>query len=108
MARLVRRGEIWFYTFKHPDKQRPVLILTRQEVIELLHTVMVAPVTSTIRCAPSEVIIGIDEGLKNASVVNMDHVQTVEKSRLHRRVGTVGSEKMKAVCHALSITTGCS
>ncbi|MDE2962550.1 MAG: type II toxin-antitoxin system PemK/MazF family toxin, partial [Acidobacteriota bacterium] len=49
----IRRGEIWLYSFSRPDKPRPVLVLTRPEVIELLHTVMVAPVTSVIRGAPS-------------------------------------------------------
>jgi len=107
MAQRVKRGEIWFFVFKQPDKLRPVVVLTRQEVIELLHTVMVAPITSTIRGAPSEVIIGIEEGLKHDSAVNLDHVQTVEKSRLRRRIAEVGPEKMKAVCRALSIATGC-
>jgi len=69
MAERIKRGEIWQYSFPRPDKRRPVLILTRPEVIELLHTVMVAPITSTIHGAPSEVIIGIDEGLKQDSAV---------------------------------------
>ena len=106
MAQRVKRGEIWFFTFKQPDKLRPVLVLTRQEVIELLHTVMVAPITSTIRGAPSEVIVGIEEGLKHDSAVNLDHVQTVGKSRLRRRIAEVSPEKMKAVCRALSIAAG--
>jgi hypothetical protein len=54
MARDIVRGEIWQYAFTRPDKRRPVLVLSRQDVIGLLHTVMVAPVTSTIRGAPSE------------------------------------------------------
>ncbi|MBW8003579.1 MAG: type II toxin-antitoxin system PemK/MazF family toxin [Planctomycetes bacterium] len=103
----MKRGEIWFFTFKQPDKLRPVLVLTRQEVIELLHTVMVAPITSTIRGAPSEIVVGIEEGLKHDSAVNLDHVQTVEKSRLRRRIAEVHPEKMKAVCRALAIATGC-
>ena len=106
MAQRVKRGEIWFFTFKQPDKLRPVLVLTRQEVIELLHTVMVAPITSTIRGAPSEVVVGIEEGLKHDSAVNLDHVQTVGKSRLRRRIAEVSPEKMKAVCRALSIAAG--
>jgi len=107
MAGQVKRGEIWFFAFKRPDKLRPVLVLTRQEVIELLHTVMVAPITSTIRGAPSEVTVGIEEGLKHDSAVNLDHVQTVEKSRLRRRIAEVSPEKMEAVCRALGIATGC-
>ena len=102
------RGEIWLYTFKQPDKRRPVVILTREEVIPLLSTVMVAPVTSTIRGAPSEVIVGVAEGLKGDSAVNLDHVQTVDKTRLRKFVGTLDRGQMVEVCRALAIATGCS
>lgn len=107
MADRIIRGQIWQFAFSRPDKRRPVLVLTRSEVIDLLHTVMVAPITSTIRGSPSEVIVGIDEGLKQDSAVSLDHVQTVEKASLKRFVGTVGSQKMNAVCRALAIATGC-
>ena len=70
MDERIRRGDIRLFSFSRPDKRRPVLVLTRPEVIELLHTVMVAPVTSVIRGAPSEVIVGVDEGLKKDSAVN--------------------------------------
>ncbi len=108
MARTVNRGEIWMYRFQAPDKRRPVLVLSRQEVIPLLHTVMVAPVTSTRRGAPSEVAVGVDEGLKHPSAVNLDHVQTVERSRLTAYVGTVSADTMNEVCRALAIATGCA
>lgn len=107
MAREVRRGEIWRYRFKAPDKLRPVVILSRPDVIGLLHTVMVAPVTSTIRGAPSEVPVGVPEGLKHASAVNLDHVQTVEKARLTGYVGSLAPERMQAVCRGLAIAFSC-
>ncbi|HXH24522.1 MAG TPA: type II toxin-antitoxin system PemK/MazF family toxin [Vicinamibacterales bacterium] len=107
MARAVNRGEIWTYRFKAPDKRRPVLVLSRQDAIELLHTVLVAPVTSTVRGAPSEVVIGVDEGLKRESAVTLDHVQTVERARLVGYVGSLGPDKMRRVCRALAIATGC-
>ena len=107
MADRLERGQIWQYSFSRPDKRRPVVVLTRSEVIELLHTVMVAPITSTIYGAPSEVVIGIDEGLKRESAINLDHVQTVDKTKLTRFVGTLGPHKMKAVCRALAIAAGC-
>jgi mRNA interferase MazF len=107
VAREVNRGEIWSYRFASPDKRRPVLVLSRQEVIGLLHTVMVAPVTSTIRGAPSEVLVDADEGLKHPSAVNLDHVQTVEKSRLAGFVGSLGPRKMSEVCRALAVAVGC-
>ncbi len=108
MAERVSRGEIWLYTFKPPDKRRPVLVLTRQEVIGFLSTVMVAPITSAIRGAPSEVLVGVDEGLKIPSAVNLDHVQTVERRQLSQFIGSLSREKMTAVCRALAIATGCA
>lgn len=107
MAPRVSRGEIWLYTFATPDKRRPVLVLSRQKAIGLLRTVLVAPITSAAHGAPSEVQVGIEEGLKHDSVVNLDQVQTVDQTRLHHFVGTVGSEKMTEVCRALQIATGC-
>ncbi len=107
MARRIGRGEIWLYHFKTPDKRRPVVVLTRPEVISLLHTVMVAPITSVIRGAPSEVAVGVDEGLKQASAINLDHVQTVEQARLSTYVGQVGRDKMRQVCRALAVAVGC-
>ena len=108
MARAVNRGEVWLYRFKAPDKRRPVLILTRQEVIPLLHTVMVAPITSTRRGAPSEVHVGMNEGLKHDSAVNLDHVQTVERARLVTYVGSLSAARMREVCRALAVASGCS
>ena len=108
MARRVARGEIWSYRFKSPDKRRPVLVLSRPEVIPLLHTVMVAPVTSTRRGAPSEVSVGVAEGLKHDSAVNLDHVQTVQQQQLVGFVGTLSAAKMQQVCRALGVATGCA
>ena len=108
MARRVSRGDIWMYAFKAPDKQRPVVILSRQSVIPLLATVMVAPVTSTIHGVPSEVMVGIGHGLKQESAVNLDHVQTIDRSRLKRYVGHLDEEMMERVCAALAIATGCA
>ena len=104
----LRRGEIWQYRFKAPDKRRPVLILTRQEVLPLLNTAMVAPITSTIRGLPSEVPVGVDEGLKHPSAINLDHVQTVEQRHLHHYVGSLGEATMHQVCRALALATGCA
>ena len=108
MARRVSRGEIWQYRFKSPDKRRPVLVLTRQEVIPLLHTVMVAPITSVRRGLPSEVPVGASEGLKHDSAVNLDHVQTVEQAQLVAFVGSLDAAQMRRVCRGLSVATGCA
>lgn len=107
MARTVNRGEIWNYRFKSPDKRRPVVVLTRQEVIGLLDTVMVAPITTTVRGIPSEVPVGVEEGLKRDSAINLDHVQTVEQARLVTFIGSLSTERMRQVCNALAMAAGC-
>jgi mRNA interferase MazF len=101
------RGDIWMYAFAAPDKRRPVVVLSRQSVIPLLRTVMVAPITSTAHGVPSEVAVGVDQGLKHRSVVNLDHVQTVNRSRLKKYIGRLDDELMAEVCRALAVATGC-
>jgi mRNA interferase MazF len=107
MARRIARGDIWMYEFRRPDKIRPVVVLTRDEVVESMHSVVVAPVTSTVRGLLSEVEVGIAEGLKRESVVNLDHVSNLERSKLARYVGSLSAKKMEAVCRALRFAMGC-
>ena len=108
MARRLERGEVWLYEFHKPDKRRPVVVLSRQEVIDLIDTVMVAPVRVEDSWRPSEVVIGTSEGLKHESGVSLDHVQTVEKRRLRSYIGRLSPAKMTAIYRALAIATGCS
>ena len=103
-----KRGEIWLYRFRAPGKRRPVVILTRPDVLPLLRTAMVAPITSTIRDLPSEVVVGVEEGLKRDSAINLDHVQTVEQRHLERYVGSLCDAKLRQVCRALAVATGCA
>ena len=107
MARRIARGEIWLLNLQRPDKRRPVLVLSRPSLIGLLHTVTVAAVTSTLRGSPTEVEVGSDEGLKSTSCVNLCNVFTVRQNDLRTFVGTLGSQKMRNVCAALSIACGC-
>ena len=107
MARTVVRGDLWLYQFAAPDRRRPVLILTRNDVANRLRTVVVAPVTSTIRGIRSEVRVGRFEGLKHDSVVNLDNVQTVPRADLHQWIGRLGAGRMFEVCQALNTALGC-
>ena len=103
----MNRGEIWLLDRPRPDKRRPVVVLARPSLIQALHTVTVAAVTSTLRGVPTEVALGVDEGLKGPSCVNLCNVFTVRQSQLSRFVGTVGPGKMRAICRALTIACGC-
>jgi len=75
-------------------------------VLEHLHTVTVAPITSTIRGIASEVVLGTDAGLKRPSAVNLDHVATVPRSGLRSYVGTVTDETLEDVRNAILFALG--
>ena len=96
------------YTFAPPDKRRPVLVLSRpQLLIERLHQVTVAAITSTPRSASLEVAIGVEEGLKHPCVVNLINIYNVPRAALHRYVGSLSPQKLEQVCRALCRAVGC-
>ena len=107
MARGLKRGDVYLHRFGAPNKRRPVVVLSRQEAIEVLREVTVAPVTSTIRDIPSEVVLDVEQGMKGPCAVNLDHVQTVKQSDLRTYVTTLDTSVMADVCRALAIATGC-
>src|SRR5438874_13194002 len=106
VAGRIERGEIRV-VLPNPDKARPVLILTRASAISYLARVTVAPITSSIRRVPSEVVIGLEEGLKQPSAINLHNVQTVSKDDVGRRVGRLADARMREVCRALGFALGC-
>ena len=107
VAGTLSRGEIHLCRFAPPDKQRPVLVLTRDSAIGHLTTVTVAPITSTIRGVPSEVILDTDDGMKGRCAVNLHNAVTLAQARLGRRVGNLSAERMQQVCAALRFSLGC-
>jgi mRNA interferase MazF len=102
----MRRGEIWMFRFAPPDKQRPVLLLTRSDMIPVLNTVTVAPLTRTIRGVASEVAVGEEAGLKEASVINLHHVVTIPRAGLRRQIGSVSAATMARVGASLLFSLG--
>ena len=82
-------------------------MLSRQSVIDSLSTVTVAAITSTLHGSPTEVALGVDEGLKTESCVNLANVFTVRQADVGSYVGLLAPDKMRAVCEALAIAVGC-
>jgi mRNA interferase MazF len=103
----IARGEIRLYEFTPPDKKRPVLVLTRNSAIAYLSTVTVAPVTSTIRGVPSEVLLNEEDGVKAPCAVNLHNAVTVSQQRLGRRVAQLSPARMNEICAALRFSLGC-
>jgi len=98
----MKRGEIRWYKFKAPDKQRPILILTRDSILEYLGEVTVAPVTSTIREIPSEVSLSKDDGMPRDCAINCDHIQTVSKAKIGSLIATLSEQKLGDVRQAIT------
>ena len=102
----MRRGEIRWYKFGHPDKRRPVVILTRDSVLKYLGETTVAPVTRTIRDIPSEVLLTPADGVPTDCAINLDHVQTITKNKLGGLIATLDEDKMKSIRRALMFALG--
>jgi len=107
LAGRVERGEIRLHRFPAPDKERPVLVLTRSSAIPYLSRATVAPITSTIRGVPSEVVLGPEDGMKQPCAVNLHNVMMVNQANLGRRVAELDPRRMREVCAALAFALGC-
>ncbi len=102
----MKRGEIRWYRVGRPDKRRPVLVLTRDSALEFLGEATIAPITRVIRDIPTEVVLGIEDGMPEECAINLDHVQTVSKSKLGAVITTVDQETMNSVRRALLFALG--
>ena len=100
----MRRGEIRWYKFKAPDKKRPVLILTRDSILEYLGEVTIAPITSTIRDIPSEVFLSKQDGMARDCAINFDHIQTVSKAKIGSLITKLAPDKLIQVREAIQFS----
>lgn len=98
------QGEVWWAEAE--DKRRPVLVVTRTEAIPVLAWILVAPVTRTIRNIPTEVNLGVDDGMPAPCVATFDNLQPIRKTFLTEFVGSI-SYRRSEVCRALSALADC-
>jgi mRNA interferase MazF len=102
----VRQGDVYWVNFAGSGGRRPALILTRSSAVGYLRSVTVAEVTTTIRGAPTEVLLTEDDGVPVRCVVSLDNIQTVLKAALDGRVTQLGAERMRAVRAAIEFALG--
>ena len=98
----MKRGQVRWYKFKEPDKKRPVIILTRDSILEYLGEVTVAPITSTIRDIPSEVFLSQQDGMPRNCAINCDHIQTISKGKIGGLITTLSNDKLDKVRGAIT------
>ncbi|MEZ4866610.1 MAG: type II toxin-antitoxin system PemK/MazF family toxin [Caldilineaceae bacterium] len=103
----MRRGEVRWYTFRAPDKRRPVLLLTRNSAISYLTGITVAQITSTIRDVESEVLLTpAEDGVNNLCVVTLDNIQTIQKNQIGALITSLSPVRMQEVEQALCFALG--
>jgi mRNA interferase MazF len=101
---LPRQGEVWWA--HAADKRRPVVIVTRSDVIGLLDGIVVAPITRTVRGIPTEIPLGEDEGLPAQCAASFDNLQRIRRSSLRSRVGGL-MWRREEICDALKALADC-
>lgn len=97
----MRRGEVWWADLPAPAGKRPVVLLSRNQAYAVRDLVTVAPVTTRIRDIPTEVSLGVQDGMPKKCVVNLDTITTIPKRVLAERVAVLRPEKLAAVENAL-------
>jgi len=103
---VVKQGDIWWADL--PDeKGRPYLVLTRPRAIPVLHSVLVAPVTTRARGLAAEVTLSRAEGMPAECVANLDNVKSIRKVLLTRQVGALGIGRWHEVCTAMRAAIDC-
>ncbi len=103
---VVNRGDVWWADVPG-DKVRPVLVLTRQRFTPRLTSLLVAPVTTTVRSIPTEVALDVGDGLPRRCAANFDNVFTLHRSRFKHRISRLGDERFREVCRAYRFAVGC-
>jgi mRNA interferase MazF len=99
------QGEVWWADTE--DKRRPVMVVTRSEAVPVLSSIVVAPVTSTVRGIPTEISLGSREGLPVPCVASFDNLRPMRRSLLSERVGRLGAERRRELCRALAALADC-
>ena len=102
----VKRGEVRWYMFRLPDKRRPVVVLTRDEVIDRLNEIIVVLATRTIRGLTTEVVLTADDGMPAACALNFDHVALAQRNRIGPVLCSLGEARWVEVRRALLIACG--
>lgn len=102
----MNRGEVW-WAERPEEGRRPYVILTRQSAIPVLNGVLAVPATRTARGIPTEVRVGVEDGMPEECVLSLDKMTVVRKSLLVERICRLRIERLRELCGALGVATGC-
>jgi mRNA interferase MazF len=106
VVREPRRGEVWWGEIEDVGR-RPFLVMTRSAAISVLNSVLAAPISHTVRGIPTEVRLGVDDGMPTDCVASFDNLRVVPKAYLVDRVCSLDSIRMVEACPALRAAADC-
>ena len=102
----LHRGELWWANVPG-DKLRPVLVLTRERFVSRLRSVLVAPVTTTVREIPTELPLGPEDGMPTLCAASFDNLFTLRRERFARFIAMLGEHREAELCAAYRFAAGC-
>ena len=102
----MNRGEIRWYTFRLPDKRRPILILTRAEVLDRLNEIIAVPATRTVRGLTTEVVLSTEDGMPTECALNFDHISMAQRDRIGAVLCSLPESRWREVRRALLSACG--
>ncbi len=106
----MNRGDICLIDLGGKIGTRPVVILTRQNVLKYVNKVIVAEITTRGKGYPTEVFIDQKANLPKPSFIQADNLHTVPKARLEKYLGTLDEATMievsQKVIMALELESG--
>ncbi len=101
-----RRGEVWWGEVENIGR-RPFLVMTRSAAIPVLHSVLAAPVTRTVRHIPTELSLGPDDGMPTECAASFDNLRVVPKAYLVERLCSLEPIRLVEACRALRAAVDC-
>ena len=103
---MIDRGEVWWGAL--PDVgRRPFLVMSRSAAIPVLHSVLAAPITRTVRGIPTEVSLSRADGMPEDCAATFDNLRVVPKSHLVERICTLDPMRVLEACTALRAAIDC-
>lgn len=103
MSSAPRRDEVWLVSLDPSHgaeikKTRPCLVISPDEMNRHLQTVIVAPMTTTLRPYPTRISLRFQGKSGQAA---LDQLRTVDRERLVRKLGTVSPTITQQISDAL-------
>ena len=100
------RGEVWWGEIEDIGR-RPFLVMSRSAAIPVLHSVLAAPVTRTVRAIPTELPLGLDDGMPTECAASFDNLRVIPKAYLVERQCTLAPSRLVEACRALRAAVDC-